>query len=673
MVGFIADAGEYGNTMNDDASSDNLFDQAATLQAEGRLGEAEQLCHRILDANPAHAPSVSLMGIVLCQTGRAKTGVKFIEKACDLNPTEAAYANNLGTAYTGLGRLDEALAAFRRAIAANGTYPQAHNNIGAALRPLGRFDEAAAHYAKAVELAPDYGEAWANYANVLMDLERIDEADHAARAAVRLRPNYAIAHNNLGTVLQRRGQYRPAIACFRRALDLQADYPDALSNMGEALKDSGQAAEALPFYRKSVSLSPDEPGMASNMLMAICNIAALSPQDIADDHKAWGRRFAVSDRVFADRDRDPDRRLRIGYVSADFRRHSVAYFLEPILRSHDKTQVEVFCYANMAGDGDSVTARLQGHADHWRGVLGLSDAALAAQIRADRIDVLVDLAGHTRANRLQTFALSAAPVQMTYLGYPATTGLDAVHWRLTDAWSDPPGMTEAYHSERLLRLPNGFLCYHPDDTAPDVSALPMDDAEHVTFGSFNNLSKLTPPVIEAWAAILTRVRDSRLVLKAKALGDEETAARIIAAFVKLGIDADRLTCLAWITDGSPLAAYSHIDMGLDTFPYNGTTTTCEALWMGVPIIGLAGDWHAARVGVSLLSKIGLTDWIASDPAAYVDLAVEMAGDPAGLRALRAGLRNRVTAAGLTDGRSLTSSLEQAYRQAWQSWLGRDLS
>jgi len=651
--------------MNDDTQSAALFDRAVALQAEGHFNEAEKLCHRILDADPAHAPTVSLMGIVLCQTGRAELGVKFIDKAGQLDPGEAAYANNLGTALTGLGRHAEALDAFTRAIAANDTYPQAHNNIGAALRPLGRLDEAAAHYARAVELAPDYGEAWANYANVLMDLERIDDADAAARKAVRLRPDYAIAHNNLGTVLQRRGQYGAATDCFRRALELHPDYPDALSNMGEALKDSGQAEAALPYYRKSVDLTPDEPGMASNMLMAFCNVAALSPADIAAEHRRWGARFAPPPPPPVT-DADPDRRLRIGYLSPDFRRHSVAYFLDPILAHHDKARVEVFCYANMAGDGDAVTQRLRGHADHWRRVLGMDDSALEEHIRADGIDILVDLAGHTRANRLSVLARRPAPVQMSYLGYPATTGLEAVDGRFTDAWADPPGMTEAYHSEQLERLPDGFLCYRPDETAPPVSSLPMNAAGHVTFGSFNNLSKLTPPVIEAWSAILARLPDARLVVKAKALGDTVTADRLTAAFAEHGIGADRLDLLAWITDASPLSAYHRIDVALDTFPYNGTTTTCEALWMGVPVIGLAGEWHAARVGVSLLSRLDMADWLAPDTAAYVELAVRMAGDAARLGDLRTGLRERMAISGLTDGARFTRTLEQAYRRAWRA-------
>ncbi|MDD9878595.1 MAG: tetratricopeptide repeat protein [Magnetovibrio sp.] len=659
--------------MADVREINDLFEEAAAAYEEGRLDAAEALCHQLLEAAPGHAPAVSLMGVVLCRTGRAELGVQFIEKAVDLAPGEVAFLNNLGTALTGLGRAEDAVAAFARAIDVAPDYPPAHNNIGAALRPLGRLDEAAAHYAKAVELAPDYGEAWANYANVLMDLDRVDDAEAAAAKACELRPDYAVAHNNLGTVLQRRGRYADAEAHFLRALALDPDYADALSNLGEVLKDTGRAADALQPYERSVALSPDEPGMASNMLLALCNIAGMAPAEIARRHTDWGAVLNTGPAPdFAGRDRDPERRLRVGYVSPDFRRHSVAYFLEPLLAHHDKRAVEVFCYANMAGDGDAVTARLRGHAEHWRPVFGMDDAALADLIRADGIDVLVDLAGHTRGNRLGAFARRCAPVQLSYLGYPATTGVAAMDGRLTDAAADPPGATEAFHTEDLVRIEPGFLCYAPDPEAPTVAPPPADANGFVTFGSFNNLAKVTPDVIAAWAGILTDVPDSRLVLKAKALGDPAVQDRVRAAFAGHGVDPGRVDCRGWIVDGAPLDAYGQIDIGLDTFPYNGTTTTAEALWMGVPVVALAGDWHAARVGASILGRAGLDDWIAPDPGAYRALAAARAGDLAGLGALRAGLRDKLEASGFTDGGPFAAAVEAAYRDAWRRRCG-DLS
>ena len=638
---------------------DHLFDEIAEIYDSGDLMEAERRCHNLCNAYPTYAPAVGLMGVILCQTGRGEIGVQFIEKATKLAPAEATFLNNLGTSYTGLKRFDEALSAFNRAIELDPNNAQAHNNIGAVLRPLGRLEEACVHYAKAVAIAPGAGQIWANYANVLMDLDQVEEADAAAQTAVDLSPNYAVAHNNLGTVRQRRGQYAEAEDHFWRALGLNDDYADAHANMAEVLKDTGRVKDALPHYERARELAPAEAAMGSNHLLALCSVDGLNPADIAAAHAAWGGVQATSPPVTR-----ADRRLRVGYVSPDFRRHSVAYFLEPLFEHHDRETVEVFAYANMPTSGDVVTQRLKGLTDHWRDIFGLEDRTFADQVRADQIDILLDLAGHTRGNRLTAFAHRLAPVQMSYLGYPATTGLDAVDFRLTDAWADPPGMTEAFHCETLLRLDGGFLCYRPDDDAPDVATLPAHSNNGVTFGSFNNLAKVNTAVIETWAAILDAVPGSRLVLKAKALRDEATVARLTDAFARHGIDPARIKCLGWIIDGSPLAAYHRVDIALDTFPYNGTTTTCEAQWMGVPTVTLAGDWHAARVGVSLMTKLGLEDWIAPDRDAYITLAAAKAGELDALADVRAGLRDRIADRGLTDGAGFVKRLESAYREAW---------
>ena len=655
------------------AGLDTQFDAAANLQSGGRLAEAEALCHEILRADTLHANTINLLGVIHCQTGRAELGIDLIDKAILLNPDEASYHNNRGTALTGRGELTPALAAFERSLDLESGYAPAHNNIGAVLRPLGRLAEAAAHYREAIRLRPDYAEAYANLANVLLDLNEVEEARVAAERAVELKPDYAIGHNNLGTVLQRYGLYGKAIEAFRRALELRPAYPDALCNMGEVLKESGRAAEAIGFYRKAIELAPDEAGMASNMLLALCNVAAMTPAAIYDEHRAWGD--ALSARLtgdaagepFENRDRSSARRLRVGYLSPDFRRHSVAYFLEPILEFHNPRVVESYCYANLIGPGDAVTERLRGFAGTWRDVAGLDDAALTELIRDDEIDILVDLSGHTRGNRLAVLARRAAPVQMSYLGYPATTGLAAVDWRLTDSWADPLNMTEAFHSERLLRLANGFLCYRPDPEAPEVAPPPVAANGYVTFGSFNSLAKLTPTVIETWAEILLRTPGSRLILKAKAISDPDTRRRLSRRFAERGVDAGRLDLRGWVVDGSPLAAYHGVDIGLDSFPYNGTTTTCEAMWMGVPVIALAGNWHAARVGVSLLARTGMDELIARSRTHYIDIAVDLASRPDVLADLRRDMRETIIESGLCDGPAFVARLERAYRRARRAW------
>jgi predicted O-linked N-acetylglucosamine transferase (SPINDLY family) len=365
-------------------------------------------------------------------------------------------------------------------------------------------------------------------------------------------------------------------------------------------------------------------------------------------------------------DRTDGRRLKVGYVSPDFRQHSVAYFLEPLLRSHDRKVIEVFCYAEV-GWPDTVTERFKQLADHWVTTVGMSDDATAERIRRDGIDILVDLAGHTSKNRLPVFARKPAPVQVTWLGYPNTTGLTAIDYRFVDAVTDPEGETEALASETLVRLPGGFLCYGGPDDAPAPGPVPSLTTGTVTFGSFNNPAKLSAATLDAWADVLARLPQARLLLKGKPFADPATRALYLDRLAKRGVAVERIELVAWLPEEGHLALYNRIDIALDPFPYNGTTTTCEALWMGVPVITLRGDRHASRVGASLLTQTRLTDLIADSVEAYVETAVALAGDPARLSELRQSLRPRMAASPLCDAPAFADKIEHAYRTIWQRW------
>lgn len=372
-------------------------------------------------------------------------------------------------------------------------------------------------------------------------------------------------------------------------------------------------------------------------------------------------------------DRSPDRRLRIGYVSSDFRQHSVGYFIEPVLAHHDHGRFEIFCYSDHFQE-DEVTERLKSHADHWRRLVGLSDEQAANQIRADQIDILIDLVGHMGGNRLLVFARKPAPIQVTWLGYPNTTGLSAMDYRLTDGFADPPGTTEHLHSEKLIRLPECFSCYRPLSDAPEISELPAREKRYVTFGSFNNQAKITPEVIAVWARILQSILGSHLTLKNPALGDETTQQMVQNSFAELGITPERLELLGH--DPSQrlhLERYRSIDIGLDPFPYNGATTTCEALWMGVPVVTLAGKTHAGRVGVSQLSNLGLTELIGHTPEEYVAVAMRLSADLERLSALRTELRSRMAGSPLMDGPRFTKNLEEACLTMWKEWCIKGVS
>jgi predicted O-linked N-acetylglucosamine transferase (SPINDLY family) len=366
------------------------------------------------------------------------------------------------------------------------------------------------------------------------------------------------------------------------------------------------------------------------------------------------------------RDRaDPDRRLRIGYVSRDFRLHSVAYFIEPVIAHHDRAGYGIYCYY-LAADHDDTTQRLSQSADVWREAHGASVDEIAARIYADEIDILVDLGGHTKLNRLGVFSRKPAPVQATWLGYPDTTGLASIDYRITDTVADPPGLTDEIHTERLLRLEPPFVCYQPPHESPAVDL--RETAGDVVFGSFNMLIKLNGPLIDMWAQILKAVPDSRLLIKSGLLEHDEAVWRVHERFEKAGIARSRVELRALTQHRMDhLAAYGEVDVALDTFPYNGATTTCEALWMGVPVVTLAGESHMSRVGASLLTAVGLSNLISASTAEYVQTAVALGRDPALRRALRAGMRDRLAASALLDHAGFTRKLEGALRRAWRAW------
>lgn len=365
--------------------------------------------------------------------------------------------------------------------------------------------------------------------------------------------------------------------------------------------------------------------------------------------------------------RDPERRLRIGYVSADFRMHSVGYFLSAIFLNHDAASVETFCYSGCT-DEDEQTGFFRSHAAHWRSTTGLDDSEFAAQIRTDAIDILVDLSGHTYGHRLEVFARKPAPLQVTWLGYPDTTGLSAIDYRLTDPIVDPPGAADSASSERLFRLPDGFHCYTAPVAAPDVSRLPAERNGFVTFGSFNNLAKVNHQVLDAWAGVLKEVAGSHLILKSTRLLDPEMRRRVLRLLEHRGIASDRVRLIGKLpTAADHLAVYGEVDIALDTFPYNGATTTCEALWMGVPVVTLAGDRHAGRVGASMLSQVGLQDLVTERSQDYIATAARLAADLSALAVLRTGLRGRLAASPLCDGPRFTRQLEAAFRTMWREW------
>ena len=588
-----------------------VFKSAVEALNAGALKTAEEKCRALLARFPEHAETLDLLGVVRARQGDAVEAATLMARGIALAPTDARALNNFANVLTSLGRREEAVALYRRALAQRPDDAQIYNNMGSALYRLGKLDEAEAAYLRALELKSDYAEAWSNYGNVLIDKGDVAASIEVNRKAIAARADYAPAWNNLGNGLKRQGFYGAALDAYAQALKIQPLYAGALGNVAEAMKEQGRAAAAIPFYRRALEIDPADAAIHANLLFALNAVPEIGRQKLFEESQRWAARFTpVSEAVCHGNAPDPDRVLRVGYVSADFRRHSVAYFIEPVIAAHDRRNVEVVCYADVVAP-DAVTRRIRAMADLWRDVRGFTDIALADLVRRDRIDVLVDLGGHTMESRLRAFMHKPAPVQVAYLGYPGTTGMAQMDARIVDAWTDPPGNREgeadSTHTEKLVRLPNGFLCYRPSDTAPAIAPPPSIKNGYVTFGSFNNLSKVTDETIAAWSAVLKAVPGSRLLLKAKALADPATRDRVAGLFGAQGIAPDRLDLMGWVLDGDPLETYNRVDIGLDTFPYNGTTTTCEALWMGVPAVSLVGATHAGRVGLSLLTRAGLTD------------------------------------------------------------------
>jgi len=537
---------------------------------------------------------------------------------------------------------------------------------GHVLQTLGRLPEAESAYRAGLSLEERNPAFWSDLGNVLDALGRSDEAKACFERALAQDPAFAPAYTNLGAHVAGRGHFDLAATYYRRALEVDPQNIIATSNLGVALVETGRIDAACEAFDRALALDPMNSDAADNRLYARI-YTETDPSKITAAHAAWAREHGSAS-VVAPHDPNPNRRLRVGYVSPDFRRHSVAFFVEALLAHHDPATADVFCYADVARP-DDVTARLQALVPNWHFTHALTHAQLHQHIQNDRIDILVDLAGHTTGNRLPVFAHRAAPIQVTAIGYPATTGLAAMDYRFCDDETDPEPKTDAFATEKLIRLPN-LHCYAPPADAPDVAPLPALKNGYVTFGSFNKFAKISPSTINAWASVLAAVPRSRLLLKSKALVEESTRATLAAAFAKRGISSDRLEFAPWAeSDAAHLALYGRVDVALDTYPYNGTTTTCEALWMGVPTLSLVGAGHASRVGASLLTLVGLLDWIAMNEAALVAAATSQTQDIEGLAKLRGVLRESVRVSPLYDGKSYARTVEAAYRDMWRRLTG----
>lgn len=504
------------------------------------------------------------MGLVYAALGSFSEAVTCFQRALERKPDFADAYTNLGAALSAERKFEEAIACYAKLLELRPDDARTHFNLGNALRERGQLEQAAEAYGRAVTLRPDYAEAYNNLGNVLTDLRRPGEALRWYRRALEVRPAYAEAHNNLGNALADLGRLAEAIDCYRGALQLNHAYAEAQCNLGNALTDAGRLEEAIPWYRRAMELSPESPQAHSNLLAALQYRVGVTLPELAHAHAEYDRLHCLplgAARQTHNRQAEPHRRLRLGLLSPDFYRHPVAYFLVRVLEGFDPSQVETVCYYDGLVD-DDFTNRIKAAASAWRNVGSLTDEELADGIDADRIDLLIDLAGHTARNRLPVFARRPAPIQATWLGYEGTTGLRAMDYLLADQYLVPPG-SERHYCEQILRLPDSYVCYDPPPGAPPVGRPPVLDRKDVTFASFNNPAKINRDVVTVWAAILRRMPSSRLVLQYRGLNDAAVEYRLRQMFGDEGIPVHRVEMRGHLGYSDYLASYQRIDLALD--------------------------------------------------------------------------------------------------------------
>jgi len=694
----------------------------------GNLSQADSLYRQVLQKQPDHSDALHLLGLIAHQAKNYEAAISFIQKAIHHQPTVANYHLNLGLILTEQGQLEAAKEALQRALTLNPQEAQIYLNLGNVLYAQKQLEEAITCYQRALTLNPNLAKAYNNLGNVLSDQGRREEAIRSYQQAIHGQPDFAEAYHNLGVALKEQGNLPEAVTCFQQAVKLNPKFAVAYRSLGMTLKELNQMApailclkqavalgetdvihtlanllhlgyqltEAIEYYQRALALKPQAPqtiyddlGMAqmasgeiptaityfeqadtptawSHLLFTLHYSPIYDRRTIFLKHQQFNARYALTPFSPPNNSKEPTRKLKIGYVSADFYKHSVSYFIEPILAHHHRDQFEIFGYYNNT-TFDEVTQRLKDQFDHFSNCVTLDDEALALKIRQDRIDILVDLTGHFPNHRLLAFTKKPAPIQVTYLGYPDTTGLTSIDYRIVDNYTEPEG-AEEFSSETLIRLPYSYFCYRPYADSPPIGPLPVLQNGYVTFGSFNNYAKLSRPLLTYWAQVLQAVPRSKLLVKVRSLTDPHLRQSLQNQLTQLGIDPSRLILKPYLDSlASHLEAYSQVDVALDSYPYHGATTTCETLWMGTPVVTLVGDTQVARMGLSILTTVGRPELIAQTPEEYVNICVRLANDVEYLKNFRQTIRTQMQTSPLMAAPAFTHHLETVYRYLWEKW------
>lgn len=649
-----------------------LLEKGLTAHRAGDMANAAAVYRQMLELWPGQPDASYLLGLIVQKNGDHLEAIRLFEQATEANPNLARAHLQRGFSLNALDQAMDAVAAFQSAVARETNLPEAHHQLGNTLRKLKRLPEALPSLREATRLKPAEAIYWLSRGLACMEGELWDEAVKSFQQAVRFNSTLPEAREILAQALMAQHRGDEARDQLNEALRLRPNYAEACHDLGRLCTEEGLIKEAVEHYRAALIMKP-EPETQTNLVFLFNYLPETKPEEHFAEHRRWSEWFEQplrSDWCPHPNDRNPERQLRIGYVSPDFRDHPVSCFIEPVLKHHRWENVEVYGYANVKTP-DAVSVRLSGFASQWRNIYGLKPSEVAELVRQDEIDILIDLAGHTTGNSLLAFAHKPAPVQVTWIGYPNTTGLDAMDYRITDFISDPPGQTEQWHSEYLVRMPKTFSCYCAPAESPAVGTLPALENGFVTFGSFNNFRKLSEPAIALWGRILRAIPSSRLLIKSQGLGNPKVVGRLCDQFIRAGVNADRIEFLgAGLSKEMHMGLYNRVDICLDPFPYNGTTTTCDALWMGLPVITLAGKTHVSRVGMSLVTHLGHSEWAVESEDAYVAKCRELADDLPALARMRVGLREKMRQSPLCDAPQFVKDLEIAYRAMWMKWCAQ---
>ncbi|KAM7265773.1 hypothetical protein ACFE04_003456 [Oxalis oulophora] len=695
-----------------------LTDLGTSLKLAGNTQEGIQKYYDALKIDPHYAPAYYNLGVVYSEMMQYESALNCYERAALERPMYAEAYCNMGVIYKNRGDLEAAIACYERCLAVSPNFEIAKNNMAIALTDLGtkvklegdinqgvayykkalyynwhyadamynlgvaygemlKFDMAIVFYELAFHFNPHCAEACNNLGVIYKDRDNLDKAVECYQMALSIKPNFSQSLNNLGVVYTVQGKLDAAASMVEKAILANPTYAEAYNNLGVLYRDAGNITMAIDAYEQCLKIDPDSRNAGQNRLLAMNYIDEGHDDKLFEAHRDWGRRFMMlfSQYTSWDNLKDPERPLVIGYVSPDYFTHSVSYFIEAPLAYHDYANYKVVVYSAVV-KADAKTNRFRDKVlkkgGVWRDIYGIDEKKVASMVREDKIDILVELTGHTANNKLGMMACRPAPVQVTWIGYPNTTGLPTIDYRISDSLADQPD-TKQKHVEDLVRLPKCFLCYTPSPEAGPICPTPALSNGFVTFGSFNNLAKITPKVLQVWAKILCAVPNSRLVVKCKPFCCDSVRQRFLTTLEQLGLESQRVDLLPLILlNQDHMQAYSLMDISLDTFPYAGTTTTCESLYMGVPCVTMAGPVHAHNVGVSLLTNVGLPHLVAKNEDEYVQLALQLASDVTALSNLRMSLRDLMSKSPVCDGPNFILGLESRYRKIWRRYCDGDV-